>query len=327
METNQHISSNQERLKLLLDQKKCFKLICGAGNKNLYGIEKLVALYAKAGCYFFDFAADENVLIAAQKGLDFAIPKREQKNYHFCISIGTSGDQHVQKAIINQEECIKCRKCIEICPQSAIDEKFKILKDKCIGCLKCKPVCKRNAIKSCSENTKFNLEDFKNFNISCIELHASGINETEVDEIWSNLQKFDGMLSLCLGRAKLNDEQILNRVEKLVKIRNSYSTIIQADGVSMSGGNNDFETTLPAVEMGALIQSLNLPFYLLLSGGTNSKTAELARKYKVNINGIAVGSYARKIVREYIEKDNFLTDKTLFNQALNIAEKLISSTY
>ena len=42
---------------MLLDifkEKKAFKLVCGAGNEDAEEIEKLVALYSKAGCNFFD---------------------------------------------------------------------------------------------------------------------------------------------------------------------------------------------------------------------------------------------------------------------------------
>lgn len=80
---------------------------------------------------------------------------------------------------------------------------------------------------------------------------------------------------------------------------------------------------MPAIDMGKLIQSANLPVYILLSGGTNSKTAELAGSHGVNINGVAMGSYARKIIKEYIEKEDFYTNKSLFNMALGRAKKLI----
>ena len=45
----------------------------------------------------------------------------------------------------------------------------------------------------------------------------------------------------------------------------------------------------------------------------------------IDINGVAIGSYARNIVRKYIERDDFLTNKTVFNEALDIAKKLIDA--
>ena len=41
-------------LKDLLEAKKCFKLVCGAGNEDTLEVEKLVTIYSKAGCNFFD---------------------------------------------------------------------------------------------------------------------------------------------------------------------------------------------------------------------------------------------------------------------------------
>ena len=56
-------------LKNLLEEKRCFKLICGAGNENESEVEKLVALYASAGCRFFDLSAKENIVDCAKRGL------------------------------------------------------------------------------------------------------------------------------------------------------------------------------------------------------------------------------------------------------------------
>ena len=39
-------------LKDLLEQRQCFKLVCGAGNEDAEEVEKLVTLYSK-GLYVF----------------------------------------------------------------------------------------------------------------------------------------------------------------------------------------------------------------------------------------------------------------------------------
>lgn len=58
---------------------------------------------------------------------------------------------------------------------------------------------------------------------------------------------FSGPLSICIDRSKLGDEKLLTRVKKMLEIRKPYTTIIQADGFPMSGGKDDFKTTLQAV--------------------------------------------------------------------------------
>ncbi len=181
-------------LKKLLEQKKCFKLICGAGNENLEEVEKLVALYAKAGCHFFDLSANTEVLKAAQKGLDFAIPKSEQGDYHFCVSVGIQGEPHLNKAKIDQAKCHECKKCIKACPQEAISKKFKIKEEKCIGCLRCLKACKHAAIEIYQKNKPLGeiLPTLLTPHLSpltCLELHASGEDENDVNERWDYLNQ------------------------------------------------------------------------------------------------------------------------------------------
>ncbi len=332
-------------LKEFLENKKCFKLVCGAGNENLDEVEKLVAIYAKAGCRLFDLSPHKKVIEAAQKGLLRVIDKKKLSDYYFCISVGIKGEPHFNKAKINQKFCKQCGNCIDVCLQNAIclksrlgfpAQQLEVAEEKCIGCAKCLKICQHNAIEIYQKNKPINelLENilncspFQPFSLSAIELHASGIDEKDVEEKWNYLNKnFEGMLSLCIDRSKLSNQAVINRIKNLIKNRNPYTTLIQADGNPMSGGEDDFKTTLPAVAMAEIVANEKLPVYLLISGGTNTKTARLAKKFGIDFNGISVGSYARKIVKNYIEKEDFWSDKKSFNKAVSEAKKLISSTF
>lgn len=319
-------------LDTLLKEKKCFKLICGAGNENLEEVEKLVALYAAAGCHFFDLCASKDILDAAQRGLDFSISKEQQKNYFLCISTGIKNEPHLNKAKIIIKTCKECGKCIKACPQDAISKKFKIKEEKCIGCLRCLKVCKYDAIEIYSKCKPIDeilgsLFSINPLPFTCIELHASGEDEDDVQQRWNYLQSnFDGMLSLCIDRSKLGNERIIERIKNLIKNRKPYTTIIQADGAPMSGGEDDFKTTLQAVAMAEIIQNSGLPVYILLSGGTNSKSTELSELCGVNAHGVSIGSFARKIVKKYIGREDFLRNEEIFKQALEIAQELIKKT-
>ncbi len=92
----------------------------------------------------------------------------------------------------------------------------------------------------------------------------------------------------------------------MVAKRPPYTVIIQADGNPMTGGENDIETTLAAVETGMFIKSLNLPVYVILSGGTNSKTAELCKEKGLEVNGIALGFLCQKNCQKIYRKRGFL---------------------
>ncbi len=312
-------------LKNLLENKNCFKLVCGAGNEDAAEVEKLVTLYAKAGCRFFDLSAKEEIVDAAKKG----VANAGVQDACFCVSLGIKGDPHVSKAQIDYEKCIGCGKCDEICPQRAI-KYHKVKRERCIGCGKCFKVCTKGAVSFCSENIDLNtvLPPLIKKGIDCIELHAIGADEEDILSKWETINSlYNGILSICIGRGNISDRTLVNRVKKMLAGRSPYTTIIQADGFPMSGGSDDYKTTLQAVAMAEIIQNENLPVYILLSGGTNSKTAELCRMCSINYNGIAVGSYARKIVRAEIDRDDFLTNKAVFETALVKAAALVKSVY
>jgi len=304
----------------LLISKKCFKLVLGAGNEDIHSIEKLMKVYYEAGCRFFDLCMDERVA---------NIAKETCPDAYFCFSYGIKDDPHTIKAKINPSKCTGCLCCENVCIQNAISNGF-INETKCIGCKQCISICHNNAIQTYSKtkNLKEVLPKILKYNPQCIELHATSANDKEVENNWNYIsQHYSGIMSLCIDRSILGDIGIITKIKKLIEERKPYTTIIQADGNPMSGGADDYKTTLQAVAMAEVIQKNKMPVYLLLSGGTNSKTKELANLCQVDINGISIGSYARKIVKPYIEQENFEENKTLFNQAVETAKNLINSTY
>lgn len=315
-------------LKDLLDEKKCFKLVCGAGNEDASEVEKLVSIYSKAGCNFFDICAKPQIVDAAKRGLEISGIKEDR---YLCVSVGISGDPHINKAVINQELCVKCGKCKSICPHSAIIEldKYKVKKERCIGCSKCAIQCPKGAIEMVSQ-----LQDYKEVlpkiiekGIDCIEFHAISTDEKDVNEKWLQINDyFDGMLSISLDRSELGDKNLKERVKKLISIRKPYTTIIQADGVAMSGNNDEYGTTLQAVATAQLFQNSQLPAYIMMSGGTNSKSTLLAKQCGVRPHCLAVGSYARKIVKEFVERDDLYTNPEIFNKAVSKAKDLIETS-
>ncbi len=295
----------------LLKEGKCFKLVCGAGNENEEEIYNLVKLYAQAGCKFFDLSAKPEIVLAAKK----ALADCNVDDAYLCVSVGIKGDPHVSKAQINGEKCVQCGKCEEICPRKAI-KYFKISTKNCIGCAKCYKICHKGAISFYSEekDLKEVLPPIIELGVDCLEFHAMGLDEAEIDEKWAYINSvYSGMLSICTSRGKLGDEQLVARLKKMIAQRKPYTTIVQADGFPMSGGEDDYKTTLQAVATAEIVQDAKLPVYLLLSGGTNSKTAQLAKMCGINYNGIAIGSFARKIVKNA-------------QNPLEVAKNLVNST-
>jgi len=310
-------------LKELLDTNHCFKLVCGAGNEDVEDVRRLVYIYALAGCRFFDVSANEEVVTAAQEALE----KAKVYDAYICVSAGIKSDPHVHKAVIDYNRCVNCGACEEVCIQGAIHN-AKIKQSKCIGCGRCWRVCSRAAISYISEEKKLEevLPPIVEKGIDCIEFHAMGTNYEEISSKWKYInENFDGILSICTSRGKLSDEGLISRIKEMTKDRKPYTTIIQADGFPMSGGEDSYKSTLQAVATAEIVQNAKLPVYLMLSGGTNSKTAELAKMCGISYCGVAVGSYARKIVKRYIEYEKFWESQHMIEKALNAAKPLVES--
>lgn len=312
-------------LKDLLDKKQCFKLVCGAGNEDAEEVEKLVTVYSKAGCPFFDVCAKPEIVDAAKRGLERAGIKEDR---YLCVSVGIDGDPHITKAVIDQEKCVKCGKCNSVCPHDAIIEldKYKVKKERCLGCTQCAKQCPKNAIEMVTQ-----LQDYKEIlpklvakGLDCIEFHAITEDEYDVDDKWQQIMDhFDGMLCISIDRSALGDIKLKQRVERMLAKREPYSTIIQADGIAMSGSNDEFGTTLQSVATAQLFQNAGMPAYIMMSGGTNTKSTELAKMCGVKPNCLAVGSYARKIIKDYLVRDDLFENEQAMNEAVKIAKSLI----
>ena len=54
---------------------KWIKLICGAINEDIIAIEYLCAIYTAAGIDYIDVAAEESIVHAAKKGIEWAKKK------------------------------------------------------------------------------------------------------------------------------------------------------------------------------------------------------------------------------------------------------------
>ena len=310
-----------------LEEKKCFKLICGAGNQDLDEITKLSALYAAAGCRFFDVNASVEAVKAAKEG--FRIVNKENECF-ICVSVGTKNDPHLSKCKINQTVCNKCGLCKNSCIQQAINNKnilFVIDEKKCIGCKKCLLSCPANAIESYYKNISFEkvLPSIIEEGIDCIEYHAISENEDEIISGWNTILKiYKGTLSVSINRSKLGTEQLISCLNRM-KNCTEKDFIVQADGLSMSGGVNNYRSTLQAIATADIIERANITPYIIVSGGTNEKTMNLAKKCGLDISGFAAGSYARKIIKKYIDEDNFLQNPIIFNKALEVAKELVNS--
>ena len=300
----------------LLKSSRYFKLVCGAGNEDVKEVEYLCYIYTLAGCAGFDVSASPEIVSAAKKGINAALQKASELKIIIpfepiiTVSVGMPGDHHVRKAFIT-DECVACNLCIPTCPTDAIPKNLTIITELCIGCGNCEAVCPpaANAIKYTHNSKKLLsiLPKCIEAGAESIELHAGVPDDESTMKEWKVVSDSvpNGMISMCLDRKHLSNDSLIERI-KTAQMIAGERLIIQADGIPMSGGINDFNTTLQAVSIADLINKKlkfkepkfrNLP--ILISGGTNSNTGILARKCGVNFSGITIGTHARKIIAKY----------------------------
>ena len=301
------------------------KVVCGAGNEDCESVKRLVYIYAKAGCKYFDLSAKKEILEAAKEAQALA----GVEDLHYCVSVGIKGDPHINKAKINTSKCIKCGNCYRSCPNDAIYSSIIIDEKRCIGCGTCAKKCPTGSITMFEKdvNVKEILPYMVENGVEILELHIMGHDKKDLDYKWEVINECNPKYAaICIDRENFGNKEVLARIRNMIAHRKPYTTIVQADGIPMSGSDDTFKTTLQAVAMAEIIQNANLPVHIMLSGGTNSKTAELAKLCGINYWGIAIGSWARKVVKPYINSKDFWDCLDCQHSAIEAAKALVKAS-
>jgi ferredoxin len=325
-----------KELKTILDSGRYFKVVCGAGNEDPDEVYRLTLVYTLAGALGIDVSANVEVVESSMKGVTRAIELAPSlgikiKTRPFInVSVGLKGDPHVRKARIIEEVCSQCGACFDHCDQEAIEEPdYKIIEHRCIGCGKCAENCEVGAIEFLTKKIDFNdiLPRCLKAGAENFELHAIIKDDSLVMRDWRILAGIlpNQFISMCLDRSELSDNHLAARVRQAGEIVGER-LIIQADGAPMSGGSDDFNTTLQAVACADIILKSKTQAKILLSGGTNSKTGELAQMCGVKFHGVSIGTFARNLVRQDISAEGFDENPGSIMSAVEKATALVNSS-
>lgn len=299
------------------------KLVCGAGTEDAEYVKRLVYIYALGGCHVFDISARRDILDAAKEGARLA----EVENPVFCVSVGIKGDPHISKARVKSGQCILCGNCKRNCVSGAVCSAGIIDDKKCVGCGACARKCPTGAIEMYEKdvNVKSVLPELVKEGAEILELHVTGHDKKDLDYKWQIINEcHPKFASICIDRQNFSNKEVIERIKEMISIRKPYTTIIQADGIPMSGCDDKYKTTLQAVAMAEIIQNANLPVYTVVSGGTNTKTAELCDLCGINANGIAVGSWARWMAKYYLDAPDFWENKQMQHDVGYWASEFVS---
>ncbi len=321
--------------KKILSQGHFFKLICGAGNEDAEEVYKLTLVYALAGALGVDVSAKPQVVTSAKRAVlkarslapQFGIQKFVDP--YITVSVGMPGDQHVRKAHIITENCTECNACIPVCPTDAIPKELVIIRQRCIGCGACSVACQDDAIGY--THNQIDMERVLNECIEAgaenIELHSNIPDHEPTLVEWELINKLlpDSYVSVCTDRGYLSNHELMKRIKMMLEVAPGRM-IVQADGIPMSGGKDDYNTTLQAVATADIVAKSQLPVFILLSGGTNSKSIELSKACGVPYAGVSIGTFARHRVYPIINQPEF-PEQGLLKQAVQVARQLVATCY
>ncbi|MFH1878917.1 MAG: 4Fe-4S binding protein [Candidatus Omnitrophota bacterium] len=235
------------------------------------------------------------------------------------------GDPHVRKALIT-DKCVKCGMCVNECPAGAINGDLEVMEYKCIGCGNCESACGYGAVRFYHRDRDLEgiLRECEKRGAEQMELHAAVPDSDSVFDEWHMINDIisDNYVSMCLDRLHLGDSQLRRRIRRARETAPGRF-IVQADGVPMSGGKDDYNTTLQAVAIADIVMKSKIDVKVLLSGGTNSLTTRLADACGVRWHGVSIGTFARNIIKDSIVKEDFMDNEKEILRSVSIAEKLV----
>lgn len=310
-----------------LENKEFFKLTLGASFSNSKQIERLSFIYALAGAHVIDVMAAPKSVRAVQEGIENALRwSRDHGNEVsiplIMISIKSDEDPHFQKAwIANKGKIHVSQSLIQACPTKAL-QKDGIIVDLCIGCGLCvneeipiimKPLKKvsRDLVVSCL-----------NEGASGIEFHLGEGNQEKFISLFKEIRNSlndELLLSFTVGSHQMSPLKVREVVRHIQSQMKNRRVVLQADGAPMSGKDGK-GSTLQALAVAQVVQSVKGKDWLQASGGTNNLTRQLAESFDIELSGVAMGTYARKIL------DGINLERTDgIRRAVGRAKKLVES--
>ncbi|MDA0771332.1 MAG: 4Fe-4S binding protein [Cyanobacteria bacterium] len=298
-----------------LEEHKFHKLIIGAALKDYKTIEEYSQLFTHAGADVIDISAFPHSVISAKQGIANAL--KEDANLTvplIMVSVNIGQDPHFRRIELQEENCTECLACVPTCPSGAFqNNEFSYNDDLCFGCSLCLPSCHFDALKftNWSAFETKSLIELQELGARAIEIHLN--NDLHAfSEFYKSIPEFE-LESFCIGSGQMDPAQLVKAAETIIQeVKNKHDAakalIIQVDGKAMSGAAEQ-NTDIVSIEAAKSIMHLQSDtVFIQLAGGITDQSFTKAFKAGVKVNGVAIGSYARKkisTIRKFSNKIEF----------------------
>lgn len=286
--------------KQALDERRYFKLICGASYRNLEVIRWLARVFTHAGAHAIDVGLDVATVQAAKAGIAQAQAEGAAHDPLVMVSLDAGGDVHFFRIQLERDACTDCGACLPSCRYGVFDltPSLQLTEPNCLGCRECLPVCPTEALSLAGWGDAL---DYAGELAACweagaraIEIHCGASNEQGAHDLYRLIEPQRErwpLISFSIGDYGQGEAGVLQLASRICAWAGS-DIILQVDGKPISGRHGE-ASTLPALTLAAAVSALGLPAYVQVAGGTNDLTGSLAQSHDVPIHGVGMGSFAR----------------------------------
>jgi len=331
-----------------LESKHYHKLIIGAALKDFASIEHYAYLFALAGADAIDISAFPLSLISAQRGIAKALEENPNLTAPLImVSVNIGEDPHFRRIVVNETNCTECLLCIPSCPAnafSASENKFAYEPNLCYGCSNCLPYCSYDALSfdKWEGSLPSTITELTILGANAFEIHLSPDLKAFKD-FYAGLPRQDSVLeSFSIGSQLLSEEQLLEAATTIIhSVRAKYAgvhpLILQVDGLPLSGArdlysleesgyklDSENDKDLACINAARIViehlgtLGLREAVYIQIAGGTTEHSLAKAKSLGADIDGVAIGSYARKLISDSKQDPKAIARKLISKHHQNV---------
>lgn len=292
------------------------KLIVGAALKDFALIENYAYIFTAAGADIIDISAFPLSVHSATKGIEKALAENPNfKKPFLMVSVNVDKDPHFRRIKVDADSCTECMQCIPACPADAFANQagsFVYKEEYCYGCANCLDYCAFDAF-SFDEWDSFDplsLSALQQAGATAIEIHVSK-NLAKLKGFYEKISPLGFLESFSIGSELMNAAELCQAAELIFDLTKTKreageQIIIQCDGIPLSGarellGAAKDEVSIANAKLVKNFLETKLDtknIFLQLAGGINEETYAKAIDFGLEIDGVAIGSYARKVLAE-----------------------------